>query len=772
MKIKIDTQNKREPMGDLFGIFFEDINHAADGGLYAEMVRNRSFEYGPIDNREYRALTAWEKIEVGGKINWSIQSVEPLSYKNPHYLVLEVSEAGDRIGVCNTGFNGGIPLKEGEYYNFSCFAKGMGLDEKNIHVALIDAAGNELCGEDFFVGDSWAKYEKRLCSPVTTNTARLALFVRGVGKVAFDCVSLFPEETYKNRRNGMRKDIAEKLAELKPKFMRFPGGCLIHDGSLDLNERDSMYRWKNTVGEVIERPARRNNWSYNQTLGLGFYELFQFCEDIGTKPIPVIAAGYNPHGGQATPINEMQQWVDEALDLIEFANGGVDTKWGAVRAEMGHPESFNMEYLGIGNEEVGEAFFERYSIIHKAVKERHPEIKLINSAGPWCAGYAYELGWKSARENGSELIDEHYYQAPEWYIANHHRYDGYDGETKVFLGEYGSCANMWRNCLAEASFMIGLERNVKGVALACYAPLLCNVDYRNWFPDLIYYDNHRVYGSGNYYVQKLFMNHQGSYRLDCVEEDVGELILIDKPDRFMGKVCVSANRSKTRFANIMVKNLDTQEIMKVDDVIAHNSKFDVADVRWQNYSVSFTSSRIGDGWGFNIFFGHEDDKNHYCVEVGGWQNADIFVCGREKGLSTYYTQTPFRVGGDKEYEVELKIMGNHLSLTINGDLMIEYDFTPAFMKPVYYAASRDDNGDVIVKLVNLTEDEQPVTIELEGLSDAEGILYAMEGHLLEDENSFSRPTLISPREFSVSVKSGVFDVVLPAGSIRVYRFKE
>lgn len=247
------------------------------------------------------------------------------------------------------------------------------------------------------------------------------------GRACLDFVSLFPEDTYKGRENGLRRDIAEYLEALHPKFMRFPGGCLIHDGSLNKDDRDSTYRWKNTLGDVMNRPPRRNNWRYNQTLGLGYYEYFLFCEDIGAEPLPVLPAGYNPHSGQGVPIDELGEWIDDALDLIEFANGGTDTEWGGVRASLGHPEPFGLKYIAIGNEEVGQGFFDRYDYFHKAIRDRYPEIKIINSAGPFNHGSEYDRGWASAKKNGSDIVDEHYYMTPEWFITNYDRYAGFPG---------------------------------------------------------------------------------------------------------------------------------------------------------------------------------------------------------------------------------------------------------------------------------------------------------------------------------------------------------
>lgn len=406
------TTNKKASMSDFYGIFFEDINHAADGGLYGEMIRNRAFEFSPMDNPSYQALTAWKRIEEGGaSVSSFVSNKSPFSKRNPNYLILEINKAGTRAGIKNLGYNSGIAVKENESYNFSCYAKS----DKPCEITVsIDNAYGEVITEKSLniTSNEWTEYSFTLTSPVDDFSAVLAVTSKQECKFCLDFVSLFPVKTYKNRKNGMRNDIAEMLAALKPKFMRFPGGCLIHDGTLNSDDRNSMYRWKNTIGAVTDRPSRRNNWRYNQSLGLGYFEYFQFCEDIGAKPLPVLPAGYNPHMEQAVPLDEMQEWIDDALDLIEFANGTADTKWGKIRCDMGHAEPFNLEYLAVGNEEVGQGFWDRYDLFHKSIKEKYPQIKIINSAGPFPQGGEFERGWNNAKKNGSDLVDEHYYTSP------------------------------------------------------------------------------------------------------------------------------------------------------------------------------------------------------------------------------------------------------------------------------------------------------------------------------------------------------------------------
>ncbi len=793
MQLTVRTREKKEPMGDLFGIFFEDINYAADGGLYGELVQNRAFEYSSIDNPDFRPLYAWEKLEDGGKMDWLIERKDPVSQKNPHYLVLNVREAGSRMGVRNIGYNDGIYVEKGANYLFSCYVGCNDSHINGVRAAITDADGKELCSEEFKVDCpkevmeketesadqkdpekkiAWKKYELVLTPERTEYCGRLQLTVKGTGKIALDFVSLFPEQTFKQRKNGLRKDIAQMLEELHPKFMRFPGGCLTHDGSLDPKERDSQYFWKNTIGPLTERGARRNNWNYHQTLGLGYFEYFQFCEDIGAKPLPVLPAGYNPHSGQAVPMDEMQSWIEDALDLIEFANGDCNTKWGKIRCELGHKEPFGLEYLAIGNEEDQEAFFERYNLFHQAIREKYPKIRIINSAGPFASGEIYERGWKSAAEQGSDLIDEHFYQSPEWFLANSERYDNYDGKTKVFLGEYACQENMWYNAFAEAAFMTGLERNVKAVGLACYAPLLCNADYVRWAPDLIWFNNHQVYGTPSYYVQKLFMNHQGSYRLACEVSDMEEKIYLEKKSNsFLGKYGLETYRSNLLFSDIHYADLDTSTERNIDDVsLKKNENIWLGEQYAKNFTIKFNVCQKGPGQGFAILFGGKDEQNQYRVSFGGWGNADIFIVNRINGSNANLTQKCFQLLSDKEYQVELRVNKRHVQVWVDGIMEVEADCEPFAAQPLYYSASLDDNGDVILKVVNASQKVQNVTVYLDGMNNADGVLYAMEGFAREDRNSFEEPQKVIPKQSDISVKNGKMEIDMPADSLRVYHF--
>ena len=781
MKLTVDVNKKKDYLGDLYGLFFEDINHAADGGLYGELVRNRSFEFAAVDNRNYHGLYAWERIcQDDRQVRLVLETGNPVSDKNPHYLGLDVLEPGDNVGVMNLGYNSGMWFRSGAEYIFTCYAKREQDHDKPLKVSLRDAEGKEYVSKKFTVTNKWERYEFILKQPDTEETSgRLAITVEGRGKVYLDFVSLFPKDTFKGRRNGLRKDIAEMLAAVKPKFLRFPGGCLVHDGSLDASARDSQYRYKNTLDIPENRPARRNNWGYNQTLGLGYYEYFLFCEDIGAKPLPVVPAGYDPHHKRALPFDKMQEMIDETLDLIEFANGPADSEWGSVRAKLGHPEPFSLEYLGIGNEEVGQDFFDRYDIIHKAVKEKYPDIKLINTASPFAAGTEYDRGWENALKNGSDLIDEHYYMHPEWFIANNDRYDDFDGKVKVFLGEYATWGNTWYNALVEASYMIGLERNAKSVGLACYAPLLCNADYVNWRPDMIWFNNHQVYGTANYYVQKLFSENQGEYTLDFKMEDVpADIPVTENPDMLIGDVTLRSVDNDVEYKAITITNLDTGEKRTYGDlkITREEKERTIDNIAWKNYSVSYTATELTGFKGFQIHVAKKDSGNFVLWELGAWQNQDGAIVHNVNGRGACLTQRLIEIERGRDYKLEIKIEGNHVSTYIDGELFQKAQVKPVILKPLYCMAVVDGNGDIIIKAVNLSKVAREMSIKLDGMFTTDttktACVYTMAGYKPEDMNSFEEPEKVKSEVTETTVNMPEFDYEFPAESIVMIRIKK
>ncbi len=511
---------------DLVGIFFEDINYAADGGLYAELIQNRSFEYQATEQPSWNPLTSWElTTRGGGKGSLVVDAADPIHLNNPHYAVLHVSQLGDGVGLANSGFDG-IPLHEGEHYDVSLFAKHLYSGERwnpaanrgepTPLIVRFESKNGENIGEVSLQapGREWTRRTATITAKRSEPAARFVVLATAPGGVAFDVISVFPQKTFHDRPNGLRTDLAQVVANLKPKFVRFPGGCLVHGNGLG-----NMYRWKDTVGPIEQRKEQSNIWRYHQTVGLGYFEYFQFCEDIGAKPLPVVPAavccqnsGYtNGIGQKGLPLDQMPDYIQEILDLIEYANGPVTSTWGSKRAAAGHPEPFALEYLGVGNEDhITPVFKERFKLIYDAIKAKHPEITVIGTVGPAPEGEDFEVGWKIADELRVPMVDEHYYMKPDWFLANLHRYDSYDrAKPKVYLGEYASHGNKLVNALAEAAYLTALERNADVVHMASYAPLLGKLGNTQWNPNLIYFSNTEVFPTVNYYVQQLFSINSG-----------------------------------------------------------------------------------------------------------------------------------------------------------------------------------------------------------------------------------------------------------------------
>jgi len=776
-QIKVYQNESYKKLGDLYGLFFEDINHAADGGLYAELVQNRSFEYCEIDKADYTPLTAWEKSEG---VNWEVVDARPLNVENTHYLKAEVLKKDSYVK--NLGYNSGIFVETGKKYDFSVFARfiadgssNVGGNEGSLAISVVDENGAACTKvEPLLVetGDAWKKYELVLEATNTTYNGRLVITFENTGVYELDMVSLFPQDTFMGRKGGLRKDIAEALKEMKPKFMRFPGGCLTHDGSLNDHDRNSMYRWRRTIGNVEERPTWRNNWRYNQTLGLGYYEYFCFCEDIGAKPLPVLPGGFNPHKGEGVPIENIGEWVQEALDLIEFANGEVTTKYGAIRAEMGHPEPFNMEYLGIGNEEIGEGFFERYPYFHNAIREKYPKIKLINSAGPFAVGEGYDAGWTSAKMYGSDLIDEHYYSSPEWYLANMHHYEDYDENgPKVFLGEYASWGNTYYNAIVEAAYMTHLER-AKAVALACYAPMLCNVDYVNWKPDMLWFNNHAIMKTPNYYVQKLFMANQGIDEVKVELNELDEVIkLIDK-ETIDGGIVIQGNDVKGRLWDIKLTKKSSGEVRAAADIdIANNDEHAIFDVCGENdYTLEFKFKRSAGRKGLKINFG-KTGNSQIQWEFGGWDNWDCNIMSIVNGRGSTISHRIFHVE-DMEYALKLEISGRNIRTYVNGELYNDTTDRLPELEELYVAASTDsETGETIVKVVNLTGEDKNVEIVLDGAKKTVARIEALEGYELSAENTFEEPDYIGLLREERPVKDNKLVHSFEAHSVNVIVFK-
>lgn len=509
----------------MYGLFFEDINYAADGGLYAELVKNRSFEFPGNNFQGWKTTPNVKMMNQGGPFE-----------RNPHYVRLNSSGHRHKHTVIENEGYFGIGVKKGEKYRFSVWArtaKESGTAKIYAEIANTKSMGERqmLAGAEITIDShEWKKYEVELVPNNTEEKAVLRVFLRGQNGADVEHVSLFPVDTWNGHKNGLRKDLVQALADIKPGVFRFPGGCIVEGTDLD-----TRYNWKNSVGPVENRPLNENRWQgtfahrffadYYQSYGLGFYEYFLLSEEIGAEPLPILSVGLacqfqNKEESAHCAVNDLQPYVQDALDLIEFANGNVSTQWGKLRADMGHPEPFNLKYIGIGNEQWGKEYPERLEIFVKALRERHPEIKIIGSSGPDSEGKQFEYLWPEMTRLKVDLVDEHFYRPEKWFLSAGNRYDNYNRKgPKVFAGEYachGANGKKWNHfnvALLEAAFMTNLERNADIVHMATYAPLFAHVEGWQWRPDMIWFDNLRSVRTCSYYVQQLYSHNKGTHVL-------------------------------------------------------------------------------------------------------------------------------------------------------------------------------------------------------------------------------------------------------------------
>lgn len=524
-KIEVDaTKPLVEIQPTMYGIFFEDINFAADGGLYAELIKNRSFEF------EYPWM-GWKHLpDAETRFNLAneltIYNNAHSNAANPKVVRVDKRDESKEIGLQNEGFDG-VGIKKGKKYDFSALVR-LNKGNLSLFVEIVNSK-NQVIGSTKIdlLSPIWTKVEAVIIATETDANCKVNVYFKGSGQLDIDMISLFPQDTWKSRKGGLRKDLVQLLADLKPGFVRFPGGCIVEGRTLA-----ERYQWKKTIGKIENRQSLISRWNmefkhrpapdYYQSFGLGFFEYFQMSEDIGATPLPILSCGLacQFNSSETIPLSELDPYIQDALDLIEFANGNTDTKWGALRAEMGHAEPFNLKMIGIGNEQWGQEYFDRYEIISKAVRAKYPNIKIVSGTGPSSEGELFEAAEKALPALKPEIVDEHYYKDPKWFRENAARYDNYDrNRYKIFAGEYAAQSiatvspdnkNNWECALSEAAFMTGLERNADVVYMTSYAPLFAHVNKWQWTPDLIWFDNLSSFGTANYYVQKLYANNAGS----------------------------------------------------------------------------------------------------------------------------------------------------------------------------------------------------------------------------------------------------------------------
>ncbi|MFJ4618712.1 alpha-L-arabinofuranosidase C-terminal domain-containing protein [Streptomyces sp. NPDC088812] len=773
----------------MYGVFFEDINRAADGGLYAELVQNRSFEYSTVDNRSYTPLTSWT-------VDGTAQTLDDdgrLNERNRTYLSLAAGTS-----VTNAGYNTGIPLEQGEKYDFSVWARAEA--GTTLTVSLQDADGTLATARKVAAKGGWAQYKATLTATRTSSAGRLT--VASSGAAALDMVSLFPRDTYKHQSNGLRKDLAEKIAALKPGFVRFPGGCLVNTGSMqDYSEasdwqRARSYQWKDTIGPVEERATNANFWGYNQSYGLGYYEYFRFAEDIGAMPLPVVPALVTGCGQNQAVVDDalLKRHIQDTLDLIEFANGPVTSTWGKKRAQMGHPKPFGLTHLEVGNEEnLPAAFFERFQQFRAAIEAEYPDITVVSNSGPDDSGTTFDTAWQLNRDADVDMVDEHYYNSPQWFLQNNDRYDSYDRSgPKVFLGEYASLGNTFKNGLAEAAFMTGLERNADVVKLASYAPLLANEDYVQWNPDLIWFNNHASWNSANYEVQKLFMNNVGDR---VVPSTATTTPSVSGP--ITGAVGLSTWATTAAYDDVTVTDADGTTLLSDDfsgdasqwthtgggswslqdgqyvqtDVAAENTMVSAGDTGWQNYDLHVKATKTAGKEGFLVAFGVQDTGNYYWWNLGGWNNTTSAVEQAVDGGKSTLISKAGTIETGRAYDIDIKVRGRQVTLYLDGQEWGSFtDDKPA--EPFRQVVTKDKKtGDLIVKVVNAQSADARTAIDLGGAKVA-GTARVTTLAAAPDAVNTEAETPVTPVTSTFTGVADEFTYTFPANSITFLRLKQ
>jgi len=768
--VRVDCTKPGTPLSPhLYGLFFEDINYSADGGLYAELVQNRSFEYYSIrgndpHGREHNPLYAWSKVERGGaRGSIAVESATPLNGKNRHYLSVRVEEPGEGgFAVANAGFDG-IRLDAGARYDVSLYARAADWSGDDTLTVAIESPDGTRAGSVQLrgVGREWKKFEGVLSSTATTDQGRLVVSVAGRGTLALDMVSLFPQDTWLGRKGGLRRDLVESLRDLHPKFLRFPGGCIAHGDGLD-----NVYSWKDTVGDVAERKPNWNLWGYHQTYGLGYFEYFQLCKDLGMQPLPVVPVGVSCgfRGLEVVPMEELQKWIDDALDLIEFANGPATSKWGAVRARMGHPESFNLQFICLGNEEHDNAAVrERFPHFVRAIRERHPEIKIIGTSGLGAEIPIYDL----MTELGVYSSDEHYYERPDWFISHQNRFDSFDRKKpKIFVGEYASQGNTLYNALAEAVYLTGIERNGDIVDMACYAPLFARIGRTQWTPDLIFFDHRNVVRPPNYYVQQLFARHKGDVYLPTKIE----FSAAEPAPTISGPVGVGSWRTSIEVAEARVngRKLDpagwtseggdfrfANDVLRQGSVEAEGAmSFSSETIAGDTVTYTVRARKTGGSEGFLIRFGSVDGKGYYWWNVGGWGNTRHAIQRLDDGIRSGVVLAEARgsVRTGVWHEMKVELSPGRIRCSLDGALVHDFAIRPVGLSAstTYDRAARE----LVLKLVNPTSGEITADIDLQGMRRVAGSarMITLAG-ARDATNSVRNPDVVKPVESSVAVGS-------------------
>lgn len=790
----------------LYGIFYEEINRAGDGGLYAEMLQNRSFE----DTRREKLSVetseqpgGWELVKNNGaEVSMSLDDSKPLNSNNKHALKITITNAGKGAGVANVGFRNcnepekdadvtakyglknGIAVQKGKQYNLSLYARAESSFKGELTVGIQSKDGKMLAEGKVkgSIGADWKKYDVQLKAQETDADAKFVITSTDTGVFYLDMVSLFPQDTFKNRPNGLRADLAQMIVDMKPKFVRFPGGCFVEGPELQY-----ATRWKKTIGDIAERPGHWNMWGYWSNDGFGAFEFLQFCEDIQAEPMYVINCGMS-HKEQGIKDKSqyavnVDEYIQDALDMIEYANGPVDSKWGALRAQAGHPEPFNMKYMEIGNENGGDIYKANYEKFRSAILAKYPEMRLI------CC----EWGGTPKKEI-LDIIDEHYYNTPDFFFKQANKYDSYNRKgSKVYVGEYAVTRLCGRGnligALSEAAFMTGMERNADVVEMGSYAPLFVNPAWERWNPNAIVFDATRAYGTPSYHVQALFGNNKADVILPS---EVNAEALPSEP--ISGTIGVGTWNTQAEYKDIKVTDANGAVLFDStgstdlsawkkgsgkwtvkEGVIKQSGEGEPAQMildgkKWGDCTLTLKARKTGGTEGFLISFDTKDINDRTWWNIGGWKNTQSAL---EWGDQNDQTRKNLVVESNKWYDIKIEMKDKKVKCYLDGKLLHSMSRLSS-IKPLYVVAGlKKDTHEVIVKVVNGTSTAQETTVEVAGgKTFKSGKAIVLAGEKTGDENSFEEPVKIAPKEEKLDNVSNTIKRTFPPYSVTVLRLQE
>ncbi|MGE5608241.1 MAG: alpha-L-arabinofuranosidase C-terminal domain-containing protein [Bacillota bacterium] len=807
LNVKVDQPGVRVSP-TLYGIFFEEINRAGEGGLYGEMLLNRSFE-------DMSVPAGWTMVAGGGaQCIVTLDRSRSLNANNPTCLKLEITRvpADGRAGIANEGYKGrggrprggspeagrdfltgferaakamtsGLMIEQGKEYRLSLYARCETGFSGPLTASIEKQDGTVLAKQNISdIGVEWKKFECVLTVSASDTNAKLVVAATKPGTLYLDMVSLFPKETFKNRPNGLRRDLAQLIANMRPAFVRFPGGCYVEGDSLP-----NAFRWKKTIGDVAERPGHWNLWGYYSSDGLGYHEYLQFCEDIGAEPLFVINCGMShveqraDDRRQKVEVPDWDSYVQDALDAIEYANGPIDSKWGSLRAKAGHPAPFNLKYMEIGNENGGPLYNQRYALFYDAIKAKYPQMKLI--ANDW-------RGIPNSRK--VEMVDEHYYNNPDFFMARANMYDRYDrARYQVYVGEYAVTQGCGQGnliaALGEAAYMTGLERNGDVVVMASYAPLLVYPAWKAWNPNAIVFDAARAYGTPSYHVQAMFANHRADTVLPLTLDSPQSL-----PRSKRGMVGVATWSTQAEFKDVRVVGKDGTVLLRSGfstDMAGWRTRGGTWEVKdgtlrqtgggegvralagdpsWADYTLTLKARKLGGAEGFLVLFQNANSDEKHWWNIGGWGNSrHALECG---GVPDQSVNGSIETG--RWYDIKVELNGPSIKCYLDGKLV--HDVTRGGSKSLFGVAGLNaDRSEMILKVVNTGETPIPTALTLEGVGQVEPIArtIVLAGKSTEDENSFEQPKTVVPIESTISGVSGSFNHTFPAYSVTVMRVR-